>query len=82
VRLSEDGQLEGLAAGSLKRFEAGPTTILLEQPIDLALWRTADGGYAGVLQDYDGPLPEPLRRFTDKWSRLAVPKPLAESVDE
>jgi len=30
VRLAEDGRLEALAAGGLKRFEAGATRILLE----------------------------------------------------
>ena len=49
----------------------------LERPVDLALWRRADGQYVGVLQDWSGSIPPPLRALTPHWSRLAVPTPLS-----
>ena len=61
VRLARDGHLDALAGGGLKLFEAGPFRLALERPVDLALWRRADGQYEGVLQDWSGSIPPPLR---------------------
>ena len=77
VRLARDGHLDALAGGGLKLFEAGPFRLALERPVDLALWRRADGQYEGVLQDWSGSIPPPLRALTPHWSRLAVPTPLS-----
>jgi hypothetical protein len=77
VRLSDTGRVDALAAGGLKRFEAGDVRIALDQPADLALWRTADGQYEGVLQDWPAPVPAPLVALTTRWTRLAVPVPLS-----
>ena len=36
----------------------------------------ARGKWQGVLQGYDGAVPEPLLQLARKWSRLTVPQPL------
>lgn len=78
VRFEDDGHLEALAAGGLRRFETDTFRLALDQPVDVALWRQADGEYAGVLQDCPGPVPPPLAAITARWSRLAVPTPPAK----
>jgi hypothetical protein len=76
VRLDKDGKLEALAAGGLKRFAVGKTTIELPQRIDVALWKDTKGVWQGVLQDYEGEVPADLNAITAHWLRLSVPRPL------
>ena len=78
VRLSQDGSLEALAAGGLRRFEVGPFRIVLDRPADVALWRDERGKLQGILQDWTGPVPPALTAITGNWLRLAVPTPLPE----
>ena len=75
VRLLDDGRLDALAAGGLKRFEAGDLVIDLPNGVDLALWRDTGGNLHGVLQDWTGPVPDPLLDLTQDWRRLDVPAP-------
>ena len=77
VRLSKDGKLEAMAAGSLRYFKTGLVEITLDQPADVALWQDAKGTMQGVLQDYQGPVPASLEAITSHWLRVAVPAPLA-----
>jgi hypothetical protein len=77
VRLADDGALEALAAGGLKRLEVGALKINLETPIDIALWREDGGKMRGILQDYAGEVPKPLAALSTDWLHLAVPAPLA-----
>ena len=79
VRLSKDGKLEAMAAGGLKSFAAGKLKIELPERIDMALWKDEKGAWQGVLQDYEGAVPEPLAAITKQWTRLAVPVPLTDS---
>ncbi|HUT32564.1 MAG TPA: hypothetical protein VNE39_03705 [Planctomycetota bacterium] len=76
IRLAADGSLEALAAGGLKRIEAGALKLALEQATDIALWRDAAGKWHGVLQDCPGPVPPPLTALAADWLRLSVPPPL------
>jgi hypothetical protein len=76
VRLAADGTPEALAAGGLKRANVGRWTLALERPVDVALWRDAQGKYHGAIQDGDGPIPPALLAITTDWLRLAVPPPL------
>ena len=78
VRLDKDGKLEALAAGGLKRFAVGKTTIELPQRIDVALWKDKEGVWQGVLQDYEGDVPKDLAALCKHWIRLQVPEPLKE----
>ena len=78
VRLDKDGKLEALAAGGLKRFAVGKTTIELPQRIDVALWKDEKGVWQGVLQDYAGDVPKDLAALCKHWTRLQVPEPLKE----
>jgi hypothetical protein len=55
VRLAEDGSLDAMAAGGLKHLRAGHVEITLDKPIDVALWRDAQGNLHGVLQDWPDP---------------------------
>lgn len=78
VRLDPDGKLRALAAGGLKHFDGGGLTIDLAERADVALWRDATGEWRGVLQEFDGPLPEPLARITKNWTRVKTPAPFAK----
>ena len=62
------------AAGGLREFTAGDFHLVLPVPVDLALWRDADGRYHGVVQGHEGLLPEALQAITRDWIRLAWPK--------
>ena len=75
VRLDKDGKLEALAAGGLKSFRAGASTIDLPERSDVALWRDEAGKWHGVLQAGAGPVPRPLAALGADWLRLAVPPP-------
>ncbi len=74
VRLNDNGELVAMAAGGLKSFHGGGLKINLETHIDLAIWKGKAGKWQGILQDYDGPLPEALKVLGADWSRLSVPK--------
>ena len=76
VRLDKDGKLEALAAGAMKSFRGGGSTIELPERVDVALWRDAKGQWHGVLQDFSGSVPAALLAFTHDWLRLSVPRPL------
>ncbi|MBE0655804.1 MAG: hypothetical protein IH594_18530, partial [Bacteroidales bacterium] len=75
VRLDPEGNVQALAAGGLKKFKAGNLEILLDDRVDLALWIDQYGKWQGVLQDWDGVIPDPLLKITKDWSRLAIPVP-------
>jgi len=79
VRMSEGGSVEALAAGGLKRFQGGGLSIELEDRLDLALWRNAEGVWQGVIQGHAEKIPRPLCEITGNWLRLALPKPLEAS---
>lgn len=76
VRFSRDGTLEALAAGGLKHFKAGAVEIRIDRPADIALWKEGDGDWQGVLQAYDGDVPDALKALCENWLRLEVPQPL------
>jgi len=75
ARVDDRGRIAALAAGGLRRVAAGSFRLELPEPLDLALWRQADDGWAGVVQGLadDAPLPPALQRLTDAWLRLSLP---------
>ena len=73
VRLDKKGKVEAMAAGGLKKFKAGDMAVELPQRADVALWRDSKGDWQGILQGYDGPVPDALARITRNWSRLRLP---------
>jgi hypothetical protein len=76
VRLDEQGRLEAIAAGGLKRFKGGEMEIILEERMDMALWIDKDGEWQGIIQTEDEvPVPEELSRITANWSYLKAPTP-------
>ncbi len=79
VRLDKDGHVAALAAGGLKNFQADDLTIELPARADVALWRDAKGTWQGVLQGYDGSVPDALARVTRNWIRLHLPNALPPS---
>jgi len=76
IRLDKRGAVEALAAGGLKRLDAGELKIELADRVDVALWRDRGGKWRGVIQDCSGPIPTGLGKLTDRWVRLSVPIPL------
>lgn len=75
VRLDKDGQVQALAAGGLKYFKTKDFIIDLEERIDLALWRNDNGEIEGIIQGYEGEIPEQLLGITGNWTFLRVPLP-------
>jgi len=73
VRLDGNGEIAAMAAGGLKRFGGPGLSIDLDERIDLALWRSADGQWQGVLQGLTGPIPPALQAITQDWTRLRAP---------
>ena len=76
VRLDKNGKLEAMAAGGLKSFQGGGVNISVPTRADVALWKDKNGVWQGVLQDYEGAVPENLAEICTNWLRLEVPTPL------
>jgi hypothetical protein len=74
VRLTEKGQLEAIAAGGLKSFQGGGLEIFLPNRVDVALWKDDSGVWQGILQGYEGDVPEALKTLCKNWNRLKVPE--------
>lgn len=77
IRFGLDGEVEALAAGGLRKVQAGSLAIDLDERVDIALWRDASGQWQGVAHGLDA-LPEPLRRITAVWTRVRQPKPMPQ----
>jgi hypothetical protein len=75
VRLDQQGRFEAMAAGGLKSFSGGGISIEMDEPMDLSLWRDANGVLRGVTSGCDLPLPAELKEITPNWVMLAVPQP-------
>ena len=78
VRLDHDGQPEAIVAGGMKSFRAGNMKINLDRRIDLALLKDKQGEWEGVVQDFEGEIPEQLLSLTKKWVKISKPSPLSE----
>lgn len=73
VRLDEKGNIETLAAGSLKRIKTGNFDIELDERIDLALWKDKKGKWQGVIQSEKPEVPKELLAITKNWTHLSLP---------
>ena len=76
MRFDRIGKLETLAAGGLSRFQGGGLDIVLDPPLDLAVWRDAAGRWRGVVQDCAGAVPPALLQLTTSWQRRVTPLPV------
>ena len=79
IRLSKDGKVEALAAGSLKYVKIDDFELSLPIPIDLAFGKDKNGTFHGVVQDYKGAIPDPLLKLTRDWRHLASPPLIPQS---
>ena len=75
VRLDEQGKLEAMAAGGLKSFQGGGVEIAMPARADVALWKNKNGTWQGILQGYQGAVPENLAILCKNWTRLKIPVP-------
>jgi hypothetical protein len=73
LRMNKRGEVEAMAAGGLKSFQAGTFSLDLPERVDVALWREGRGGWHGVIQGRAGPIPEPLLATTRDWVKLSLP---------
>ncbi len=78
LRVSRDGRIDAMAAGGMKRFETKGLSLELPGRAGVALWREVNGGFRGVVQGLDGPLPAALKDLTTDWIRLDLPKPYTD----
>ncbi len=78
ARLNEEGKVEAMAAGGLKTFKAPGLAFSLDERTDIALWLNEKGKWEGVIQGWEGDVPQELLVLTKKWSRLGVPVPYPE----
>ena len=72
-RFDADGRLEMLTAAGLTQFCAGGVDLELKAPVDIALWKDANGQWQGVFQAKENQLPEELRAFPAQWRFLQKP---------
>ncbi|MGD9930804.1 MAG: hypothetical protein AB7U05_12345 [Mangrovibacterium sp.] len=76
IRLNKQGMLEALAASELSYIKAGDFSLSLNEPMDIALWRNADGEWYGVIQsDSVTQVPGELLELTRNWDFLGLPVP-------
>ncbi|MCX6872692.1 MAG: hypothetical protein NTW21_02635 [Verrucomicrobia bacterium] len=75
VRLDSNGLPVALAAGGVRSFTVAEMKITSGTPYDFALWKDDSGHWHGVLQGWNGPVPDDLKRITADWQRLAVSGP-------
>ena len=75
VRADKNGNMEALAAGSLMEFKMNDFEIKLKERVDVVLWKSADGSWHGVIQGWQGEIPDELLKITSCWERLDIPKP-------
>ncbi len=76
VRLDAQGNLEAMAAGGLKTFKTEKFVLQLKERVDLAVWKTPDGKWHGVIQASKGKIPSELLAITKDWSHLEIPEPI------
>ncbi|MBQ1277331.1 MAG: hypothetical protein IIY07_01655, partial [Thermoguttaceae bacterium] len=76
VRFAADGALDAVAASELKALKIGglaveiPDAEIADDPIDVAIWRCADGRLRGVFQRRENALPPSLEGVVDDWTFL------------
>jgi len=76
VRFDADGTLNAVAAAELKSMKTGELTIeipdaeIAGDPVDVAIWRRADGRLRGVFQRRENALPPSLEGVVDDWTFL------------
>jgi len=78
VRLDKNGRVQAMAAGGLKFFRTRDFYIQLNKRIDLAFWKNEHGEFEGIIQGYEGEIPQSLLSITKKWVRLRASVPLLE----
>ncbi|MBQ2789503.1 MAG: hypothetical protein IJE97_07675, partial [Thermoguttaceae bacterium] len=76
VRFDADGALDAVAAAELKSLKIGDLTVdvpeaeIAGDPVDVAIWRRADGRLRGVFQRRENALPPSLEGVVDEWTFL------------
>lgn len=76
VKFNEKGTLEAIASAGLTSVHIGDLDINLtdqeieNDPVDVAIWRDADGKLKGVFQRKINDLPEALEKITSDWRYL------------
>jgi hypothetical protein len=76
LRVDDEGSVEAMAAGGLRKLRGGGIDLELAEPLDVALWQGADGVRCGAVQGaVDTAIPTALRRLAADWQRLSMPPP-------
>ena len=76
VRFDANGALDAVAASELKALKIGdfavevPDAEIADDPVDVAIWRRADGRLRGVFQRRENALPPSLEGLVDDWTFL------------
>lgn len=76
VRFDADGALDAVAAAELKTLKIGDLSVAIpakeigDDPVDVAIWRRADGRFRGVFQRRENALPPSLEGVVDDWTFL------------
>ncbi len=76
ARFGADGALDAVAAAELKSLKIGdlaveiPEAEIAGDPVDVAIWRRADGRLRGVFQRRENALPPSLEGLADDWKFL------------
>jgi hypothetical protein len=73
VRLNKKGEVEALAGGGLKSFKSESLSFDLPERTDVVLYKENEK-WRGIVQGYEGPLPQALTEITKNWVRLKWPE--------
>ena len=78
IRLSKSGHPEALAFGGLKSFSTGTFKIDLPLRMNIVLIKEKEK-WKGIIQGYDGIIPENLLRITKNWTRISTVNPMTKN---
>lgn len=72
IRLDQYGEAEAIAAGGLKKLQAGKLLINLDKRVDLALFKE-NGQWHGIIHGLEGEIPAALLGITSNWTLVRLP---------
>lgn len=76
TRFDDQGELDAVVASEVKSLTVGELSFVLSDdeigadPVDIAVWKDANGQWRGVFQRHDNVLPPALQKIVPKWNYL------------
>ena len=76
MRFDDQGELDAVVASEVKSLTVGELSFVLSDdeigadPVDIAVWKDANGQWRGVFQRHDNVLPPTLQKIVPTWNYL------------